>query len=57
LKIDLLNSSWWTLDLNSAGYGSQPMGAVKKAILDTGTSLITLAETDYNLFETKMKEI
>jgi len=44
--------SWWTVNLTSAYYGSTNINTkdTKNAIIDTGTSLLTLAKTDYNIF-------
>ena len=50
-------SSWWTVTLDKVTYGdtvigggNQPGGAPKSAILDTGTSLLSLTQSDYLQF-------
>ena len=47
LKLDQYNHEWWTVDITSGGYGELKFTNVTKAILDTGTSFILLAESDY----------
>ena len=43
---------WWTVSLTNAYYGSTNINTkdTKNAIIDTGTSLLTLAKTDYDIF-------
>ena len=50
LKLDTYNNEWWTVDITSGGYGELKFNNVTKAILDTGTSFIQLAESDYLQF-------
>ena len=48
--------TWWTVDLRGSHYGTTNIKAsgTNYAILDTGTSLIAISNTDYNNF---VKEI
>ncbi len=44
--------TWWTVNLTGAYYGTININSydTKNAIVDTGTSLLTLSKTDYNVF-------
>ena len=57
LSTDKLNQSWWTVDLLGSSYGGNEFKTVQKAILDTGTSFLTIASSDYDMFEDKMLDI
>ena len=50
-KLDLVKSqdSWWTVELSEAFYGDTSIKVtdVHYAILDTGTSFLTLSHSDY----------
>ena len=52
--LDLLQDqdSWWTLELDDMAYGSSSIKAsqTQYAILDTGTSFLTISRTDYESF-------
>ena len=42
---------WWTVNLNNIAYGPESITATEHlAVLDTGTSLIVLQESDYERF-------
>ena len=47
--IVVTKDTWWTLNLDGCDYGSNNIqtGNTKYAIVDTGTSLLTLTSTDY----------
>ena len=50
--------SWWTMDLRGSHYGTTNIKAsgTNYAILDTGTSLIAISETDYRNFVSTILE-
>ena len=52
LDIDLLYEKFWSVDVVSASYGKKKFStASKRAILDTGTSFLTISQSDYTTFE------
>ena len=57
LKLDKLNDAQWTVDLNSAKYGPLKFATVTKAIIDTGTSFLSLAQSDFTQFENEILNI
>jgi len=54
-KIDLnkRNSQWWTFKIKGFGYGATDIfeSGMNYAIIDSGTSFITVPLTDYNNFK------
>ena len=58
LNIDLLYEKYWSLDITSASYGKKKFStASKRAILDTGTSFLTISQSDYTGFEFQISSI
>ena len=59
-KLNLVASkdTWWTVNLKDSYYGNIKIGgSFKYAILDTGTSLIGLEESSYDLIEAEVKKV
>ena len=57
LKLDKLNDSWWTSDLNGSTYGDYDFNDTPKAILDTGTSFLTISTSDFGRFSNEVLKI
>ena len=52
LNLEKKYKNWWTVSLHKINYGTTNIKGsdTNYAILDTGTSLIAIAKTDYNNF-------
>ena len=50
---------WWTVDVEDVRYGHESIkkSNINYAILDTGTSLIYIGESDYYEFVAKIMEV
>jgi len=50
--------TWWTVNLKDSTYGNIKIGgSFKYAILDTGTSLIGLEQSSFDLIQAEVEKV